>query len=265
MCGLGYPPREFVATAYAAAMRAALIAVSLLCVTALALCGCQLSAQGQNLQGVKAFQTGNYNAAATHFQQALKVNPRNPDAHYNLAALYHRYAETNRDPNLMAQAEREYQQCLVLDPNHPDCRRGYSLLLAETNRTGEAFASLKQWLDHNPNSPEPRIELARLYQQGGDRQSADTLLQQALQLDPNNARGTAALAKLREDAGDLSTAMAYYQRAYQLSPGTQAEAQVRIANLQARGVSAAALTAPPAAPVTSSPRLVNAPGPMRRF
>ena len=30
----------------------------------------------------------NYNGAATHFQQALRSNPNNADAHYNLAGLY---------------------------------------------------------------------------------------------------------------------------------------------------------------------------------
>jgi len=232
---------------------------------AAALAGCHFTAQGQNLQGVERFKLGDYNGDATHFQQALKTNPNNADAHYNLAALYHRYAETNRDPNLLAIAEREYQQALVLDPNHPDARRGHTVLLTQTNRAAEAYTSLRQWMEHNPTSPNPRIELARLYQLSGDKNSAEQLLAQAMQIDPNNPQAWAGVAKLREESGDYSAAMASYQRAWQLNPTTQVAAQEKIAELQSRGVNPSPLTAPLPANVQTSPRMVNAPGPMRRF
>src|SRR5262249_7181210 len=124
----------------------------LLAAVAAGQCGCSFTARGQNLQGISRFQAGDYNGAATHFQQALRVNPNNADAHYNLAALYHRSAEINKDQNLMVQAEREYEQSLRLDPNHPDARRGYTVLLTEENRAAEAFNALAQWAQHNPTS-----------------------------------------------------------------------------------------------------------------
>ena len=241
------------------------LALLLTAASAAALSGCQFTARGQNLQGVERFKVGDYNGAATHFQQALKTNSRNADAHYNLAALYHRQAEINRDPNLLPAAEREYQQSLVIEPNHPDARRGYTTLLTESNRAADAYAMLKQWAEKNPTAANPRIELARLYQLAGDKNSAEQLLQQAMQIDPNNAQAWAAVGKLREDAGEYSAALANYQRAYQLNPGTQVATQQKIAELQTRGVNASPLTAPPPSAVQTGPRLVNAPGPMRRF
>lgn len=244
-------------------MRTLVLLLALLCVAAAT--GCQFTARGQNLNGVRQFQVGDYQGAASHFQQALKLNPRNPDAHYNLGALYHRYAETQKDQNLLAQAEQQYQQCLLLDPNHPDCRRAHAVLLTQTNRGSEAYAAIKQWAERNPTSAEPRVELARLYQESGDKQSADTYLQQALQIDPNNARAWAAVGKLREDAGEYSSALANYQRAYQLSPATQTGTYQRIADLQSRGVGAAPVLGPLPPGSPGGTRMVNAPGPMRRF
>jgi tetratricopeptide (TPR) repeat protein len=226
--------------------------------------GCQFTARGQNLSGVRQFQTGNYQAAAAHFQQALKMNPRNADAHYNLAALYHRYAAMQRDSNLFAQAETHYQQCLLIDPNHPDCRRGHAVLLAETNRLQDAYQSIQRWADMSPTSAEPRVELARLYQEHGDRQSAEIYLQQALQIDPNNSRAWGAIGKLREEAGQLSEALANYQKSYQLNP-TQTGAYHKIAELQGRGVHAAPIAGPVQTGAPTGTRVVNAPGPMRRF
>lgn len=241
------------------------LALLLTALAVAALSGCQFTAQGQNMQGVERFKVGDYNGAATHFQQALKTNPRNADAHYNLGALYHRYAETNRDQNLLATAEREYQQALILDPNHSDARRGHTALLMQTNRASEAYASLKQWMEKNPNSANPRIELARLYQLSGDKNSAEQLLTQAMQTDPNNPQAWSAIAKLREDSGDYSAALANYQRAFQLNPTTQVAAREKIVELQSRGVNAPTLGTPLPANVPSGTRMVNAPGPMRRF
>lgn len=242
------------------------LALLLIALYAAALTGCQFTAQGQNTQGVERFKLGDYNGAAVHFQQALKTNPRNADAHYNLAALYHRYAETNRDQNLLATAEREYQQALMLDPNHADARRGHTALLVETNRSADAYTYLKQWMEKNPAAANPRIELARLYQQSGDKNSAEQLLAQAMQTDPNNPNAWTAIAKLREDSGDYSAALASYQRAVQLNPTTQVAAREKIVELQSRGVNAATpLGTPLPANAQASPRMVNAPGPMRRF
>lgn len=242
-----------------------MLALLLTALSAMALAGCQFTARGQNLQGVERFKLGDYNGAATHFQQAIRTNPNNADAHYNLGALYHRYAETNKDPGLLAIAEREYQQTLVLDPNHPDARRGYTVLLTESNRAAEAYASLKQWAEKNPSSANPRIELARLYQLSGDKNSAEQLLQQAMQIDPNNAQAWAVIGKLREDSGDYSAALANYQRAYQLNPTAQVATQQKIAELQTRGVNPSPLGMPLPTGIQGGPRMVNAPGPMRRF
>jgi tetratricopeptide (TPR) repeat protein len=116
----------------------------------------------------------------------------------------------------------------------------------------------------NPTSAEPRVELARLYQESGDRQSAEVYLQQALQIDANNSRAWAAIGKLREDAGHYSEALANYQKAYRLNPMQTATYQ-RIAELQSRGVYAAPAVSPLPGAAPTGTRMVNAPGPMRRF
>jgi selenocysteine lyase/cysteine desulfurase len=55
------------------------LALLLTAIAAAALTGCHFTAQGQNLQGVERFKVGDYNGAATHFQQALRTNPRSAD------------------------------------------------------------------------------------------------------------------------------------------------------------------------------------------
>ncbi len=246
-------------------IRFASISLSLLaCIVLATQSGCQFSAKKQNTAGVQRFQAGDYAGASSSFQQALKLDPRNADAHYNLGALMHRYAEISQDPKLLTQAEQEYVRCLQLNPDHLDCRRAHTVLLTQGNRAGEAYNALKEWAERNPTSAEPRIELARLYQESGDKRSADDLLSQALQIDPNSARAYAAIGSLREQSGEYSTALANYQRAYSINP-TLVATQQKITELQQRGVNASPLGLPIAPSAAPTPKLVNAPGPMRRF
>ncbi len=80
--------------------------------------GCQMAANGYNVEGVRLNQQGNYQAALAKFQKAVKNDPKNADAYYNMAATYHRIAKTNNDPNMMTQAEFLYLQCLDRAPIH---------------------------------------------------------------------------------------------------------------------------------------------------
>ena len=52
--------------------------------------GCQMAADGQNQQGVRLFQQGQFQPALQKFQQALATDPVNADAYYNMAASMHK-------------------------------------------------------------------------------------------------------------------------------------------------------------------------------
>jgi tetratricopeptide (TPR) repeat protein len=189
-----------------------------------------MAADGQNLQGVRMYQQGQYEAAMQQFQQAVATNPSNADAYYNMAATLHRMGVARKDQNLLGQAETLYNQCLDFDENHVDCHRGLAVLLAETGRSDRAFALLKNWAIRSPNNADARIELARLYEEFGDRETARIQLTEAIHIDQHNARAWSALGRLREQSGDYVQALANYQRSYSLNR-FQPEIAERIAAL----------------------------------
>ena len=176
--------------------------------------GCQF-ANSHNVSGVQLYQQGNLEYAAQQFQRALAADPRNADGYYNLGATYHQAGVKRKDQNLLAQAESAYQQCLRYDTNHVECRRGFAVLLMETQRRDEAFAMLRNWAESNPKSDEARVELARLAEESGDRKTAQRHLYDALALNPKNPRAWTALGKIREDAGDYQLAYNNYRQAFQ--------------------------------------------------
>jgi tetratricopeptide (TPR) repeat protein len=179
--------------------------------------GCNMLADGKNIEGVRLLQQGQPQAALQQFQQVAANNPTNADAYYNMAATYHRLGSQSKDKQQFDQAEALYNQCLDLNENHVDCRRGLAVLLAETNRSDRAFNLLKNWVDSNPRSADARIELARLYEEFGDVETAKLHLNQAILADENSHRAWAALGRIREQLGDSEQALANYQRSYRLN------------------------------------------------
>ena len=225
--------------------------------TLIALCGsligCSWSAQSANLSGVRSFQQGQYQAADSYFRQAIQADPHNADGYYNLAANFHRQWKLHGRQTDLAQAETNYQQCVVRNPNHADCYRGWGVLMVEQGRAQDAFNLLEQWAANSPANPEPRIELARLYEEFGDKETAKNRLIDAIALAPQNSRALAALGKLREESGDPVQALANYQRSLAHNQN-QPQVAARVAALQAGGIGAPNYAAP------GDSRWVAAPG-----
>ena len=185
---------------------------------------------GQNAQGTRLYEQGQYTAALQQFQKVVASDPENADGYYNLAATTHRLGNQRGDTNQIEQAEALYNQCLDHAPNHIECHRGLAVLLVETGRPDRAFALLKNWASQNPTFAAPRVELARLYEEHGEPQTALKYLEDAVQQDTDNGRAWLALAQLREKSGDLPQALQNYQRALALD-NTQPMVVERVAAL----------------------------------
>jgi tetratricopeptide (TPR) repeat protein len=179
--------------------------------------GCQMAADGQNQQGVRLFQQGQFQPALQKFQQAIVTDPQNDDAYYNMAASMHNMGAAKKDKEMLAEAEKLYNQCLDINENHVDCHRGLAVLLKETGRSDKAFALLNNWTQSQPKLADAQVELARLYQESGDLETAKLHLNQAVGMDQNNYRAWAALGHIREETGDLEQALTNYQRSLDLN------------------------------------------------
>lgn len=209
---------------------ALLNSVALLSMVALAT-GCNLGARQNNIVGQQAFQNGNYMQAMSRFQRALAQNPNDPDANYNLAAVFYSMGKNQSNSQYLSQAEQLYRKAISLNGQHSEAHRGLAALLIETGREQYAFDLLNGWKDRLPNSAEPLIELARVYQEYGDNQHATDLLADALKVDGNNVRALKAMGRVRESQGQSLLALDNYMRLLQID-GSQADVAQRVAALQ---------------------------------
>lgn len=209
------------------------------------LTGCAtMMADSANTEGVKRYQSGQYDLALSSFHDAAYINPEDPDSYYNLGATYQKIAERTSSEADFTRAEQNYDYCLSLAPNHPACYRSKAVMLANRGRPEEAQRMLADWSRKSPHLAAPRIELARLSYELGNTPTAEKYLREALEKEPKNAVALAAWGKIREDAGDMSGALENYERSY-MANGNQPGLRMRIASLRSSVRGGSIATTPP--------------------
>ena len=133
------------------------------------------AAVGQVNDGVAAFQRGDKTRAKLIFEQTLKNDPRNVDAHTYLGMIA-------ADANELNEAEQHFAAAATLAPSEPSTRNNYGAILLRLGRTAQALAEFEASLKLNPNQPSALTNLAQIYFDRGqpdDLRMAQDLLTRA--------------------------------------------------------------------------------------
>jgi Tfp pilus assembly protein PilF len=133
------------------------------------------TAVGQVKDGIAAFERGDKNSARLFFQQALKTDPRNVDAHTYLGMIA-------ADANDLNEAERHFAAAASLASSEPSTRNNYGAILMRLGRTAEARTEFEASLKLNPDQPSALTNLAQIYLDHGqpdDLRMARSLLERA--------------------------------------------------------------------------------------
>lgn len=135
-------------------------------------------------------QMGKTAEALHHFQEAVRLNPGNAEAHNNIANIHYlnkRYAE----------AVESYRRSIAADPNFTGARKNLAVTYYVTGNVELAIEQLLAAREINPRDPETRFKLAYMYRKKGYTELARTELQVAVQLDPGKQEYREALASLQ--------------------------------------------------------------------
>jgi tetratricopeptide (TPR) repeat protein len=140
---------------------------------------------------------GNQTNAIAQYREAIRLNPRLPGAHFELAEQL----RTASDPGLNAQAEDEYKaaiqvnqydekswrqlggimaakgdfkaaaedyrKALALQPQDADAKTGLAIALISMNQTGEAISLLESAVKDDPTNIEAHYRLSAQYRRAG--------------------------------------------------------------------------------------------------
>jgi Flp pilus assembly protein TadD len=100
----------------------------------------------------QAYMRKDFTARLSGFAHAVRVDPDDLEAHYNLASL----SEQSGD---MRAAETHYREALRIDPVHPQSLNNLGVLLCRRNEIAEAVPLFEQALKEQPDYDDARINL----------------------------------------------------------------------------------------------------------
>jgi tetratricopeptide (TPR) repeat protein len=127
-------------------------------------------------EGLRAQQQGNAALALQDYQAAIKANPLDKYAYYDLGVVY-------QQGNDVANAASAYQKALLIDPKYKSAL--FNLAVLDTpSSPGTAVALYEQLDSFDPNDPNVLLNLGLLLRQLGDTQQGQADLTRAVQLNP---------------------------------------------------------------------------------
>lgn len=132
-------------------------------------------------EGSEVLQRGDFDKAKLLFQKALRLEPRNMEAHTYLGVIADRRGA-------LAEAERNFQSAVANAPDSPVARNNYGAILMRLGRAQEAARQFERSLTLKPDQPAALLNLATIRFNAGTPAALDSarqLLERAEAMTPD--------------------------------------------------------------------------------
>jgi tetratricopeptide (TPR) repeat protein len=145
---------------------------------------------------------GNSAEAIENYRAALKLDPRLPGLHFELAEML----STLGTAEGRQEAENEYKAALEANPldEQSECRLGD--IASRANDVKAAYERYTRAVQLKPSDPEASIGLAKVLMSMDQPEKAEPLLQHALQLDPTSGVAHFRLSTIYRQTGRAADA-----------------------------------------------------------
>jgi tetratricopeptide (TPR) repeat protein len=146
--------------------------------------------------GEISIDTGDLDAAISHLEKALAVDPAHGAVAHNL--LGSAYLEKK----MLEPAEREIRKALEMRPQIPDAHYNLGLLYEEKGDLQKAEEAYRKEIEIHPGAYPAYFNLALLLAKTGDQQGEFANFKEAVKANPRFARGYLFLAKAYLDRNE---------------------------------------------------------------
>lgn len=161
--------------------------------------------------GEAYFTKGQYQEAAIQFRNAIQIDPRFAEAHYQLSRAYLGL----KNPEA---AYRELMETVTLAPQNSEAQLQLATLLIGARQYNQAQATAKKILNIDPANVRAHEILGEIYTLARDFPNAVLELAKAIELDPHRITDYAALGAVYLAAGKPADAEATYKKALEVDP-----------------------------------------------
>ncbi len=190
------------------------------------------SAQREALLGQACLQTQDYEAARTHYELAIRLEPYSSDAYYGLAMTFNRLGKSDEaaeqtakfnevratERKIRTQDKRDYDD---LEVNRSEVAKKYTDVGTVLFSQDFQLEAEKIWQRAAKLSPEDihcRQALAWLYRQSNRRQDAVRVLEELAELDPQGIQCQMEIGRLRAELGEVDAAAQIFRQVREKAP-----------------------------------------------
>jgi protein O-GlcNAc transferase len=165
-----------------------------------------------NFLGLAKHQLGDDAAALELIEQAIAINAAVPSYHNNRGAVL-------KSMGRLAPAAEAFRQVIRLKPDHAQAHFNLATVLQALGAHQEALQSYADSLRHAPNAPDTLNNLGNLRFELGESDAALAAYDRALAIAPNYLQAQINRANVLRALGRLEAAEAGYRRALAVQPG----------------------------------------------
>jgi tetratricopeptide (TPR) repeat protein len=154
---------------------------------------------------------GDIAGAIGNYRAALKIDPNLLGLHFELAEML----STVNTPDALAEAQREYQAALTVNPNDAQAEVRLGDISAKANDLDAAQQHYQSALKVQPSNADALVGLARVYSSKSQTDQAVPLLEKAVQADPTSSLAHFRLSTVYRQLGrtaDAQRELEQYQK-----------------------------------------------------
>jgi len=151
--------------------------------------------------------------ALSHIEQAIKLQPRNPQLRYNLGNILLALGRTG-------EAIENYERALAIEPDHPKANNNLAVAFQQSGDLERAIAHYREQLTVSPMDAQAHANLGTALFEQGRTDDAGEAFDRALALDDQWVPAVEGRGDISRARGQLDDAESRYQRALALQPGT---------------------------------------------
>lgn len=115
---------------------------------------------------------GDFDMARQAYEQALRIDERNPIAHYRLGYLYFTLALKNKDAHSFRECLERYKTAIEIDPEYADAYVGLGNAYLQTNNLEGGIYCLEKALEIQPDQGPVVYNLGMAHFNNGDKEKA---------------------------------------------------------------------------------------------
>ena len=165
---------------------------------------------GWKALGVALKMSGELSDALIANKKSIKINPVDPEAHYNLG-------NTLKQLNKLDEAVISYKKSIQLKTDYAAAYNNLADVFKNQGKIEETIVSYKKAIQLNPNYAEAYNNLGIIFRELGELYDSEKSYRKAIKLNPNYSEGYFNLGITLRDLGRLGESENNYKKAIELN------------------------------------------------